>query len=90
MASPDHVVLAAGGLTLAGGFAREGHFPSNGVQAIVGTLGLTIIAASLKGSRVGPLVNAFAWLFLMVAVYMTVPGLHSSFTHAVKKGPSHG
>lgn len=90
MSNPDHVILAAGGLSLAGGYAREGRFPANGVGSIVGTMGLVIIAASLKNTKVAPLVNAFAWLFLLVAVYASVPGLHSSFTASVKKGKKNG
>jgi len=86
VSNPDHVVLAAGAITFVGGYAQQGGYPDNGTEAIIGTIGLTIIAAGLKDTRVAPLVNAFAWLFLLVAVYASVPGLHASFKVASKKG----
>lgn len=78
--SADHVVIAAGALTILGGFQREGHWPSHGTEAVIGTAGLAIVAAASENTPVAPLVNAFAWLFLLVAVFLVVPGLSQSFS----------
>lgn len=87
MADADHVVLLAGGIALAGGFAKEGHWPDKGVEAVIGTLGLTLLASATQNSRIGPIVRAFAWLLLLVAVYSVVPALHHTVKQTVKPKP---
>ena len=78
-------VLAAGGLALAGGFAREGKFPSNGGKAIIGTIGLVIVVSALSGTKVAPISNALAWLVLLGAAYGSIPALKKARTDSAKQ-----
>lgn len=75
MARPEFPILATGGLALAGGYAREGGFPSNGTKAILATLTLVVIASATGDTKIGPLVSAIAWLSLLGVAYAVIPAL---------------
>jgi hypothetical protein len=73
--------LAAGAIAIAGGAIREHAWPSEGVQAALGTAIVVVFASATNGSRIEPLVRAFGMLVLLVAVIATVRSVD-----AAKKG----
>lgn len=82
MAKAEYLVMAAGGVSLAGGFAEENGWPSNGVNVVAATGILTLLASATENSRAGKIVNALAWLMLISAVYATVPALQRGASKA--------
>jgi len=78
---PELPFLGAGAVAIVGGTIREGHFPSEGVKAVLGTLILTVVASATAGSRVAPLVHAIGLLLLLAAVMASVNAVN-----AKKKG----
>lgn len=70
--SPELPFLAAGAISIVGGIKREGHLPSNSLNAVVGTVVLVIAASATANTRVAPLVHAVGLLVLLGAVYGTV------------------
>ncbi len=70
---PEMPYLAAGSLTLAGGFAREKGWPKDGTKALIGTLVLVVIASATSGTAIAPLVRAVGLLLLLVAVMAAIP-----------------
>lgn len=70
---PELPFLAAGALTIAAGAARERAWPKDGARAVLGTLGLVIVASATTGSSFAPLVRAMGLLVLVVAVLVSVP-----------------
>ena len=75
---PEMPFLAAGAVALAGGVAREKRFPSNGVNAVVGTVALVLVASATDGSRIAPLVHAIGLLLLLAAVMATVTAVNKA------------
>lgn len=69
----EGMLIAAGGLTLAGGMAKEKAFPSNGVPVIAATVALVILASTTSDTPIGGPVKALSGLMLLVAVYVNVP-----------------
>lgn len=69
---PEMPFLAAGAITIAGGFAREKGWPADGTKALIGTLVLVIVASATSGGAIAPLVRAFGLLLLLVAVMAAV------------------
>jgi beta-phosphoglucomutase-like phosphatase (HAD superfamily) len=65
---PELPYLAAGTIAIIGGIRKEGHFPSNGVTAVVGTTVLVIVASATAETRIAPLVHAFGLLVLLTAI----------------------
>ena len=65
---PELPFLAAGAVALVGGTARAKGFPPNGLNAVVGTTVLVIVASTTAGSKVAPLVHAIGLLLLMASV----------------------
>jgi hypothetical protein len=65
---PELPFLGAGAVAIVGGTIREGHFPSKGGQAVLGTLVLTVVASATTDSRIAPLVHAIGLLLLLAAV----------------------
>ena len=51
---PEIPFLAAGAVAIVGGTRREGHFPANGLNAVVGTVTLVIVASATANTRVAP------------------------------------
>lgn len=82
MAKPEYLVMAAGGISFAGSFAEEGGFPPKGINIIVATGILTLLASATERSRAGKIVTAFAWLLLIAAAYSTIPALQRSAAKA--------
>lgn len=65
---PELPFLGAGAVALIGGTARAKGFPPNGLNAVVGTTALVIVASATAGSRIAPLVHALGLLLLMASV----------------------
>jgi hypothetical protein len=55
-------------VALIGGIRREGRFPAAGVQALVATAVLVLVASSSGGTRVAPLVRALGLALLLASV----------------------
>ena len=72
---PEFPILAAGGLALASGFAREGGFPKNGTKAVLATVTLVVLTSAAGDTPIGPLVTALAWLALLGVAYAAIPAL---------------
>lgn len=78
---PELPFLAAGAVAIAGGVAREGSFPKNGLTAVVGTVALVVIASATENSVIAPAIRAFGLLVLLAAVFSAVP----AFTERKKR-----
>lgn len=74
MRNPEYLVMGAGGLALAGGFATERGFPSNGVRVVTATIVLVLIVSTVKNSRIAPIVTGLAMLMLLASAYEYLPG----------------
>lgn len=77
--------MAAGAISIIGGIKREGHFPSNGITAVVGTVVLVIFASATTNTKVAPLVHAMGLLVLLGATYGTVRKFQPAPVKVVKK-----
>lgn len=75
---PELPFLAAGGIAIAGGMAREKKWPSEGAGALIGTLILVVVASATAGTRIAPLVRAIGLLLLLAVVMATVPALRAN------------
>jgi hypothetical protein len=78
---PELPFLGAGAVAIIGGTIKEGHFPSRGATAVLGTLTLTVVASATAESRIAPLVHAIGLLLLLAAIMATVNAVN-----AKKKG----
>jgi hypothetical protein len=72
------VFLAAGTLSVVGGAVRDGAWPDNGTKAVVATSGLVLVSSALSHTPARPVVESLAWLFLLVIIMATVPGLRTA------------
>ena len=70
---PELPYMAAGAVAIVGGIAREGKFPSKGLNAVVGTVILVIAVSSTAGTPVAPLARAIGSLLLLASVMAAVP-----------------
>ena len=77
---PELPFLLAGGISIAGGFTREGSWPKKGTEAVIATLALTVLASLTAGTKGAPIVSGIGWLLVLAAVYTAVPAF------APKKG----
>lgn len=68
--------LAAGAVSIIGGTAREGRFPSHGINAVIGTVVLVIAASATSETKMAPLVRAIGLLLLMTTVMAAVPAFN--------------
>lgn len=75
MPNADSMILAAGGVALAGNFKIEGGFPTTGYTIVGATVALTFLASTVKGSALESPVKAAAGLMLLVALIRYIPGL---------------
>ena len=76
MASPELPYLGAGIVTVIGATMRDGHLPSLG-RVAMGTIALVIVASATNNTRIAPLVAAFGYLVLLVAVMAAVRATYS-------------
>lgn len=83
MAAPELPFLLAGGIALTGGIAREKGWPSEGLNAVIGTGLLVILASATANTSFAPLVRAIGLLLVLVSVMATIPNLQKA---ANKKG----
>lgn len=74
---PEMPFLAAGVVSVVGGIAREGRFPREGMNAVIGTVVLVIIASATAGTKVAPLVRAIGLILLLGAVFGAVPAFQT-------------
>lgn len=72
MSNPTLLVASAGAIAIGAGLAREGHFPDNGMNAVLATGGLIVVASALGSTPLRPVVSGFAWLLLIASVYSAV------------------
>jgi peptidoglycan/LPS O-acetylase OafA/YrhL len=82
---PELPFLAAGGVAVVGGFAREKHWPKEGTAALIGTGVTVIVASATAGTRIAPIVRAMGLLILLVSVIASVPVLQASQAKKGKK-----
>lgn len=82
MNGAEGMLIAAGGLALAGNAVEAKTFPSNGVNIIAATIALVLIASMASRTALAGPVKALAALMLLVSVYLYVP--------AFTKGKNHG
>ena len=69
---PEMPFIAAGAIALGTGVARDGRFPDEGVNAIMGTVGLMIVASATEGTSIAPLIRAIGLLLLLSSVMAAV------------------
>lgn len=74
----DLIIIGAGGLALAGNFAREGGFPENGYSIIGATIGLAFLASITNRTMLAPAVRMAALLMLLVSAYLYIPALRKA------------
>ncbi len=67
--SPELPFLAAGAVAVVGGTKKYGHFPPNGLSAVIGTVVLVIAASATANTHLAPLMHAIGLLLLMGALY---------------------
>ena len=65
---PELPFLGAGAVALIGGTARAGGFPPNGLNAVVGTTVLVLVASATAGTKIAPLIHAIGLLLLLASV----------------------
>ncbi len=82
MAAPDGIILAAGGLSFVGNFAKAKGFPPNGYAIVGGTIALAFIVSLASTTPLKPAVRAFTILVLLVAIARYVPGLYKNRSKA--------
>lgn len=75
---PEMPFLAAGVVAIAGGTIREKQWPSEGAQAVIGTLILVIFASATASTKIAPLVRAIGMLLLLAATMATVNAVKSA------------
>jgi peptidoglycan/LPS O-acetylase OafA/YrhL len=65
--SPELPFLAAGTIAVIGGTRKSGGFPRNGMNAVVATVVLVIVASATGDTPVAPAVHAIGLLVLLAA-----------------------
>jgi hypothetical protein len=65
--------LAAGGIAIAGGMARERTWPKNGMRAVLATIILVIVASTTTNTSLAPLIRAVGLLAVLGSVMASVP-----------------
>ncbi|HXK36068.1 MAG TPA: hypothetical protein VJ553_00615 [Candidatus Paceibacterota bacterium] len=70
---PELPFLAAGGIAIAGGMARDRTWPKDGTRAALATMILVIVASATADSPLAPVVRAMGLLAVLGAVLVTVP-----------------
>jgi hypothetical protein len=70
--SPELPFLAAGAVSVVGGAIADKKWPSNGMNALIGTAALVVVASATTGSKAAPLVHAVGLLLLVTSVMAAV------------------
>ena len=68
---PEMPFLAASGVAVVGSTVATGHLPKLG-KVILGIVGLMAVASATTGTRFAPVMQAFGYLCLLVAVMNVV------------------
>lgn len=74
---PELPYFAAGAVAIVGGTVRDKGWPSEGINAILGTLVLGVVASASAGTRIAPLVHAIGLLLLLASVLAAVNSVNS-------------
>jgi hypothetical protein len=74
---PELPYLAAGGIAIAGGWAKEKKFPSEGPKAVLFTVILVTVVSATANTPVAPLFRALGLLVLLGAVFAAVPAFQA-------------
>jgi peptidoglycan/LPS O-acetylase OafA/YrhL len=69
---PEMPFLLAGALALAGGTAREKKWPHDGLNAVIGTAALVVIASLTAGTSFAPLIRAIGLLLVLTAGMLAI------------------
>lgn len=75
---PEFPYMAAGFVAIAGGWAKEKHFPSTGARALLFTIIIVTVVSATAGTKVAPLFRALGFLVLLGAVFAAVPVFQSN------------
>ena len=78
----EGLLMAAGGVTLAGSIAKEKRIPGSAINILAATITLVILASTIRNTPLNRPITALAGLMLLVAVYVNVP----AFTKGKKNG----
>lgn len=69
--------LLTGAVVLVGGTARDKGWPKEGLNAIIATGVLVILASLTNGTDFAPAVRALGLLALLAAVMVSIPYIHA-------------
>ena len=75
--SPEYPFLAAGTVAIIGGVVRHKGWPPNTLEALLGTVALTIVASATANSRIAPMVHALGILLLLATIMGTVSAINA-------------
>lgn len=75
----------AGGVSLIGGWRKEGKWPANGYRAVIATVCLVLLMNVLDGTQAAPVARGLSYLLLLSAVFVTVGSWNSPTKKASKK-----
>ena len=64
--------MLAGSIALVGAVRKDGRWPANGVQGVIATAVLVLIASATNGTKIGPLVRAFGIMLLLSSGYAAI------------------
>jgi hypothetical protein len=69
--------LLTGAVALVGGTARDKGWPKEGLNTIIATAALVILASLTNGTDFAPLVRAIGLLALLTAAMVSIPYIHA-------------
>jgi hypothetical protein len=69
--------LLTGAVVLVGGTARDKGWPKEGLNAVIATGVLVILASLTNGTDFAPVVRAIGLLALLAAIMVSVPYIHA-------------
>lgn len=80
MGKSSGMILAAGGIALAGNFVKSGGFPENGYGTIAATCVLVFLASTLENGRFSQAAQWIAGGMLLTSLIVYVPVFSNSQT----------
>lgn len=69
---PELPFLAAGSVAIVGGAVKEHKWPTNGINAVIGTVVLVLVASATAETRFASLVRAVGLLLLLTSIMAAV------------------
>lgn len=70
--------LLTGAVVLVGGTARDKAWPKEGLNAVIATVVLVILASLTNGTDFAPLVRAIGLLTLLAALMVSIPYINTA------------